>query len=301
MRRLFVIFSTVFLTVSVFAQSPQKMSYQAIIRNNSDELVVSKVIGMKISILKGSESGTIAYSETQTPTTNANGLVTIEIGTGTTSDDFSTIDWTNGPYFIKTETAVAAPLNTYTITGISQLLSVPYALYAERAGRHYIGELFGGGVVFYVDHTGSHGLICSVVDLSTGMAWSNITAVMIGTAAQSFWNGLSNSNAIIAQTGHTISAAKLCLDYTNADYGTGIFSDWYLPSSGELTLLFNDHFQVQKTLETDGNASTLIISKNGYWSSTEGDANNAILFGIGYQETNSKHYTDYWVRAVRSF
>jgi len=88
---------------------------------------------MQISILQGSTSGTAIYKETQTPTTNVNGLVSLEIGDGTVvSDDFSTIDWANGSYFIKTDTDPAGGTN-YTITGTSQLLSVPYALHAKTA------------------------------------------------------------------------------------------------------------------------------------------------------------------------
>jgi uncharacterized protein (TIGR02145 family) len=134
MRKLFTILVAVFLTATLWAQSPEKMSYQAVIRDASDNLITDTQIGMQISILQGSASGTAVYVETQVPTTNANGLVSLEIGAGTVeSGDFATIDWANGPYFIKTETAVEAPLTTYTITGTSQLLSVPYALHAKTA------------------------------------------------------------------------------------------------------------------------------------------------------------------------
>jgi hypothetical protein len=109
------------------------MSYQAVVRDASDNLATSQNIGMQISILQGSSSGTAVYVETQTPTTNANGLVSIEIGAGTiVSGDFTTIDWANGPYFIKTETDPTGG-TSYTITGTSQLLSVPYALHAKTA------------------------------------------------------------------------------------------------------------------------------------------------------------------------
>ena len=138
MKRIFTILAAVLLTASVFlpqqagAQSPEKMSYQAVVRDAGDNLVTSSNVGMQISILQGSANGTPVYVETQTPATNANGLVTIEIGTGTTSDDFSAINWANGPCFIKTETDPAGGTN-YTITGTSQLLSVPYALHAKTA------------------------------------------------------------------------------------------------------------------------------------------------------------------------
>jgi hypothetical protein len=130
MKRIFTVFAVILLTASVFAQTPEKMSYQAVIRNSSDQLVTNTQIGMEINIRQGSPSGTIVYTETQTPTTNANGLVSIEIGGGA---GFSEINWANDSYFIETKTAIVAPFTSYTITGTSQLLSVPYALHAKTA------------------------------------------------------------------------------------------------------------------------------------------------------------------------
>lgn len=311
MRKLFTIFVAVLLTASVFAQSPEKMSYQAVIRDASDNLITDTQIGMQISILQGSASGTTVYVETQEPSTNANGLVSVEIGTGTVeSGDFSTIDWANGPYFIKTETDPDGATGgiAYIITGTSQLLSVPYALYAKTAGStsgtsgHYVGELYGGGVVFWVDHTGQHGLIASMIDLSTSQVWSNVSSTLIGTTAQSDWDGLSNSNAIVGQATHSSSAAKLCLDYTNADYGTGTYSDWYLPSRGELNDLWNNIKAVQKALDSDGNAATTEIAKTYYWSSSENANSSAWYFDFGYGSPSylGKANT-YHVRAVRAF
>jgi len=134
MKKVYTLIAAVLLMAGVFAQSPEKMSYQAVIRNSSDQLVTNTGIGMQISILQGSASGTAVFVETHTTTTNANGLVSIEIGNGTTvSGDFATIDWANGPYFIKTETDPTGGIS-YSITGTSQLLSVPYTLYAKTAG-----------------------------------------------------------------------------------------------------------------------------------------------------------------------
>lgn len=130
MKNLFTLFAAVVLTANVFAQAPQKMSYQAVIRNSSNALVTSTAVGMRISILQGNATGTAVYVETQTATTNANGLVSIEIGAGTAvTATFAGIDWSAGPYFIKTETDPAGG-TSYSITGTSQLLSVPYALSA---------------------------------------------------------------------------------------------------------------------------------------------------------------------------
>ena len=137
MKKFYTLLCTVLFTVALVAQAPQKISYQAVIRNSSNVLVTSTAIGMRISILQGSGSGTAVYVETQSPTTNANGLAAVEIGGGSVvSGVFANIDWSAGPYFIKTEIAVAPPLTTYTITGTSQLLSVPYALAAKTAASY---------------------------------------------------------------------------------------------------------------------------------------------------------------------
>ena len=108
------------------------MIYQAVIRNTSGALVTSTSVGMKISILQGSATGTVVYSETQTASTNANGLVSLEIGSGTVvTGTFAGINWGNGTYFIKTQTDPTGGTN-YTIVGSSQLLSVPYALFSAN-------------------------------------------------------------------------------------------------------------------------------------------------------------------------
>ncbi|HRU72492.1 MAG TPA: hypothetical protein P5206_03285 [Paludibacteraceae bacterium] len=133
MKKVFTLMAAVLLTAIVFAQTPEKMSYQAVIRNSSNALVTNTQVGMKISILQSSPSGTTVYVETQTPVSNANGLVSLEIGSGTVvSGSFSSIEWGTGTYFIKTETDPTGGTN-YTITGTSQLLSVPYALHAKTA------------------------------------------------------------------------------------------------------------------------------------------------------------------------
>ena len=82
MKKLYTIFAAVFLTAIGFSQTPEKMSYQAVVRDSNDKLLTNQAIGMQISILQTSASGTAIYIETQNPTTNINGLVSLEIGTG---------------------------------------------------------------------------------------------------------------------------------------------------------------------------------------------------------------------------
>lgn len=119
---------------TIFAQAPQKMSYQAVVRNAGNGLIVNANVGMRISVLQGTTNGTAVYVETQTAMTNANGLVTLEIGAGAVvSGTFASINWGANAYFIKTETDPTGGTN-YTIVGTSQFLSVPYALFAANSG-----------------------------------------------------------------------------------------------------------------------------------------------------------------------
>jgi hypothetical protein len=133
MKIFYTVLLFLFATANTFSQAPEKMSYQAVLRDATNTLLTNQEVGMQISILQTSITGTSVYLETQTPTTNINGLVSIEIGTGTSSDDFSVIDWSAGPYFIKTETDPSGG-SSYSITGTSQLMSVPFAMYAKTSG-----------------------------------------------------------------------------------------------------------------------------------------------------------------------
>jgi len=177
----------------------------------------------------------------------------------------------------------------------------------ERIGvhtGHYVGKAWGGGIICYVDESGTSGLIVSCVDQSAGQAWSNVENAAVGDSAKSIWNGLVNSTAIVNQVQHVNSAAQLCLDYVNVDYGHGIFMDWFLPSFGQARHLMNNIYQVQKTLELDGNGSTTLISDGPLWTSNE--ANDTAAWGYGFTATDDAGNSitksaPLFVRAVREF
>lgn len=123
------------VTLNVFSQAPEKMSYQAIIRSKVNSLVTNSNISLKIIVHQGATTGTKIYEETHFVMTNNNGLVSLEIGTGRIlTGNFSAIAWEKGPYFIETQVDAAGGTN-YNIIGITQLLSVPYALHAKTAER----------------------------------------------------------------------------------------------------------------------------------------------------------------------
>jgi hypothetical protein len=402
MKRIITIVSALVMTANVWAQAPEKMSYQAVVRDAGNALVSSTSVGMKLSILQGSATGTAVYVETQTPTTNINGLVSIEIGSGTVvSGTFNTIDWSAGPYFIMTETDPTGG-TTYTITGTSQLMSVPYALHANTAdsiaggvsitetdpvfgastangitaldtanwNNHTIdtdtqldstgiaalgyvaggittevdgsitneiqtisrtgttvtlsngggtfqdsvgvytpgtgiditnnvistsgacglsiGDTYQGGIIFYLDGSGCHGLVAKATDETGTYQWSPYD-FNTWAYASGIYGGAQNTKKSIARAvvnSQTCPAASVCDNLTSGGY-----TDWYLPSKDELDMMYvNLHLQ------------GLGGFANFYWSSTEGgefkawfqDFGDGILFLL-----NKPNY--YYVRAVRAF
>ena len=345
-QKIFTIFllAIIFIT-NTLGQTPQKMSYQAIVRDATGKLISNHAVGTKISILQGSATGASSYSETQTVTSDANGLVSLAIGSGTiVSGSLSNIDWSIGPYFIKTETDPTGGAS-YTITGTSQILSVPYAIYAEKAGNgfsgnyndlsnkpnlfdgnynsltnkpitdgsetkitagtnitmtgtgttaspyiinvtaHYIGESYGGGIVFYVYDNGLHGLIASIADQSYNIQWYNGANTTTNAVRDGIAAGLYNTGLIIANQGTGSYAAQLCTKYQGGNYG-----DWYLPSRYELNLLYLQKGVVGGFID------------NAYWSSTE---NSSTLTYAQNYTSGAQGYDPkaniYGVRAIRAF
>ena len=196
MKFFFSIVSWFLLTASVFAQAPQKMSYQAVIRNSNNALITSTTVGMQISILKGSSNGTPVYVETQKPSTNANALVSLEIGTGTViSGTFATINWATGPYFIKTETDPTGG-TAYTIAGTNELMSVPYALFSANGTPGATGPQGANGATGV---TGSIGLTGAAGAIGLTGAIGPIGAT--GAAGAQGIQGLRGAAGAIGLTG----------------------------------------------------------------------------------------------------
>jgi len=139
MKPIIAFFAALIICLGAIAQAPRKLSYQCVVRDAAGKLVQQKNIGLRLSILQVSASGNSVYSETHNATTNINGLLTVEIGGGITTDTFENINWANGPYFLKTEVDPAGAAN-YSITGVTQMLSVPYSLYSEKAGNGFSGN-----------------------------------------------------------------------------------------------------------------------------------------------------------------
>jgi uncharacterized protein (TIGR02145 family) len=198
--------ATVFLTQQATAQAPQKMSYQSVIRNSSNVLLAGTQVGIRISVLQGSETGPAVYVETQTATTNGNGLLSIKIGTGTAiTGTFAGINWANASYFIKTETDPAGGSN-YTITGTQEILSVPYAMYAAKSGDSTTMGAIGGS------STANGGTITSGVLSLTPADAANGGIVTIG--AQTFAGNKTLTGTLGVGTATPAASAQLDVSST---------------------------------------------------------------------------------------
>ncbi|MBP5372144.1 MAG: hypothetical protein J6Y55_09520 [Bacteroidales bacterium] len=132
MKRIITCFAILTATIlSAFAQIPQTFSYQAVVRDNNNRLVVEQPMEVYVQILQGSDDGFVVYSEKHYTGTNQNGLMTFELGGGETTNNFASIDWSNAPYFVRT----IISFDDVIIPSVTPLLAVPYALYAAKAGN----------------------------------------------------------------------------------------------------------------------------------------------------------------------
>jgi uncharacterized protein (TIGR02145 family) len=152
MRKITLTIICALFAIAALAQAPQGISHQAVIRDAGNQLVTQSPIGIKVSIIQTTPDGTVVYSETHTPVSNINGLITFVIGQGTSVDDFSEIDWAGGPYFLKTE-ADPTDGENYSIEGTTGFFSVPYAFYANTAGNDFDGDMQGNPIINLADPT----------------------------------------------------------------------------------------------------------------------------------------------------
>jgi len=408
----------VIVASTILAQAPQSFKYQAIARDVEGNVLSDQQISIRMNLLQGSNTGQVVYSEIHDFRTNQFGLINFEIGNGKMKiGDISAINWGLSQYFVQIEIDINGG-SDYKNMGVSQLLSVPYALYAEKTSEaedkkklwrdngthiyntntanvgigiknpaekldvngnvkantvfaeafssnsplllqtdgttriyvddatgnvgiatttpagildiagayhfpgtdgsngqvlqtngsgalswatvsgssgHYVGELYGDGVVFWVNHTGNHGLICSLNDIHSGSGAQWYNGSYTTTGATSDFDGASNTTAIIVNQGAGTYAAQICANYSTANTSAG---DWYLPSIDELNKIYNAKYEINKALNTNS------FTRDSYWSSTEYTSNSAwkYKFYYGYSNRSSKDlFNGFGVRAVRAF
>ena len=296
------ILMTIIVIASAIAQAPHKMSFQAVVRDASGNLVKNDTVGVQLYILQGSPTtGTMMYQETydntNPVTTNSNGLMTLQIGDGN-------IDWSNGTYFLKVEIDPDGGYN-YTSDITTQFLSVPYAMYAEHCGdsvqgpvgpvgpagpagadgadgadgatgpqgpagpgfNHYVGEVYGGGIVFYVyrDAAGTeHGLVLGPGEYTGNFS---VTTSSLQISGNSIWDGDNNTSLL-----HNTNAGYLVDSVYNCTSGN--YYDWYIPSVVEINQMYSQIVLINTSADSVPgfiklfNISANLLFNFSYWYAT---------------------------------
>ncbi len=289
---------------------PRGIPYQAVVRNANGQVAANTAATTKFTLHQNTTDGAVEYQETHALTTNAQGLVSAVIGQGTAvQGTFAGINWSNTTKFLQVEVDLG---NGYVNLGTQQLMSVPFALYAPNgpAGSggftHWVGEIYGGGVVFHVykDALGEeHGLVVYTSDLSSQSGWG--AAGIDVPNSESRWSGANNTANIVGSI-QDYTAAGVC-----ANFNAGGFEDWYLPSVYELEILYRNKFEVNQTLSSLSNSSYLGDTQFPYyWSSTEVNSSDAFAYFFlydGYAYADGATYpiasktNQYNIRAIRKF
>ena len=205
MKTQFTLIMVIAVSLSVFAQSPQKMSYQCVVRNTSGALVKNQSVGVRIAILQGSATGAVVYHETHNPNpqTNENGLLSIQVGSGLIiSGTFSNINWSAGPYFLMTEIDPTGA-TTYTITATSELLSVPYAFHATSVGSYNETDpVFDGSPAKGI----SGG---NITNWNTAYGWGNHAGLYRSVTWVPEWTDITGKPSQFPPIAHNHSAAEI--------------------------------------------------------------------------------------------
>ncbi len=314
MKKVSLVLLAILLAVTgVLAQTPNEFKYQAVLRNADGTIMAEESVAVDISILEGSASGTSVFDESHSVTTTAQGLINLNIGS---VENMSSVDWSADIYFVEIS------VNS-TLMGTSQLLSVPYAMYAETSGSSIPGPQGEQGIQGETGATGADG-----ADGATGadgaggvtQAGTNVTVTGAGTALSPYViNATSGSSTytiglnddlggyvffvtpdgkhglVAATQDQSISnnwyTAQDVISYpANHNIAGKNFTDWRLPTRYELNLMYDKKDDIG-------------ILTNYYWSSTEDDYNSAGMqdFSGGIQYANESKTNAYYLRAVRAF
>ena len=277
MKKLLSLGGLLLITCLLVAQSPQKLTYQSVIRNVQGKLVSNTNVGIRFSILQGSSTGLNVYSETFTTMTNLNGLLSVEIGTGITTGNFSTIDLSQGPYYLKSETDPSGGTN-YSITGVSQFLSVPYALYAAKAN---------------VD--GSETKIVAGTNISVSGTGTIANPYVIGNG------GYPQNNTIIITSSQTwtvpSSVSKIKVELWGASGGGGgagayAYSYSYILNNGGAG--GSGGFAEEVVSVTQNQQFAITIGSGG------NHGNNAQYAGYWYGDTDGSNGSDSWFGTMKA-
>jgi hypothetical protein len=303
-----ILLSTIFISLLTFAQVPQGISYQAIALNSTGNPVVSSNVAVRLSILDNSATGTVLYTETHTKTTNAQGLFNLVIGQGTlVSGAFNTINWGTNSKFLKVELDAAGGTN-YVLVGTTQLLSVPYAMYAgaiSNTSNNNITSMKNnngnGAIVIYSD-TEAKGYYLNPNGTNTGY-WSSTNV----TFTNPIKGAIASNNCIVVYSDTEAKGYYLNPNGTNTGYWSGTTVIFTNPIKGAIAS--NNCIVVYSDTEAKGYYLNPNGTNTGYWSGTNVTFTNTIKGGFAsggaiviYSNNEAKGYylnpnttnTGYW-------
>jgi len=314
MKKIIIGFFLVFFVNDVYSQSPNNFTYQSVVRDASGKLMSNKEISFRISILKSSQNGSNVYSEEHGVITNTNGLATMIIGKGLSADEMDTIDWSDGPYYLKVEVDPEGGFN-YIAEDTTQLLSVPYALYSNSSGttltitgQDYLTISNNEITVNKVDLNDDVEGVLPVENGGTGSSTAPMVGVITAADAASARNvlGLSTvassgsyndlTDKLTAGTNIDITNGVISSTDTNTTYtaGTGISIDGNNSISSTITQYTDADAQAALT------AGTNIDITNGVISSTDTNTTYTAGTGISIDGSNAISTTVTDTDTVRS-
>ncbi|MBI1286994.1 MAG: DUF1566 domain-containing protein [Flavobacteriales bacterium] len=306
MRRLFTISFLCLLVLNAFGQAPEKFNYQGVARDANSNILANQNISLRFSIINGSNAN-VEYQEDWYVQTNDLGLFNVEIGGGLwVQGSISGIDWGATTYGLKVEMDPAGGTNFQNM-GASQLLSVPYALYAQNTPPdegYHPGDFAQGGIVFWVDNSGQHGLVCDKQDLGVGPRW------YLGTYGNTYATGdgpfSGEMNTMLMIAGQMAigndgggNAATYCTDL-EVTQGSVSYADWYLPSKDELAKMYQNRVLINSVAQA--NSGNAFSTTDAYWTSTEYSNTDAYIQNFGTGASSHANKSGFYaVRAIRSF
>ncbi len=280
--------------------------YNTLVMNNTKMLLKNVSLGIKASIYKGSEKGELIYSEVLQAKTNIKGNLQIDIGVNyVVAGKYSNFDVSGGPYFIRLDidpkggTEYSINITRPFVNSAKGVQSnFKFSMGSKVILRRYIGEIWGGGIVFHLtkDSLGNeHGLIASLHDLSKTAKWGLNGIDFYGFKNASF--GKENTKAMISNGAEVGTAATLCVKYSHDGY-----KDWYLPAIKEMLQLYEVRGIIDDILDKDKSDKTKGLEKKQYWTSTGYSASTSWFFSFynGGATNYGKNFV-FNVRAIRAF
>ena len=253
-----------------------------LVSGGSQTAFASEALENKIEVMVKDQEGAAFAGE----------VVNFAVTEGSVSAAAVTTD-ANGKASVTWTLGATEGTQTLSITGTSTLTGSPVSVTATAEYKPVIGDFKYGGVIFYIDETEKHGLVCAVTDQGTNVTWGCSGTTIPGADGTAIGTGAQNTIDIEAECTDAGTAADLC-----ANLSLNSFDDWFLPSEDELFEIYLN----KTTIETTALANSGNTFSSWYWSSTELSDENAraIALSDGFKSNSPKTGTNE-IRAIRTF